>query len=51
MVMIILLIPCAIPLLLPLCIPIAIVTGKGEIFNPELYEGGDVSSEEEDLFE
>jgi hypothetical protein len=50
-VMIILLIPCAIPLLLPLCIPIAIVTGKGEIFNPELYEGGGASSEEEDLFE
>jgi hypothetical protein len=49
--MIILLIPCAIPFLLPLCIPIAIVTGKGEIFNPDLYEVDDTPTEEEDLFE
>lgn len=37
--MIIITVICAIPFLLPLCIPLAIVTGKGKVFNPEYYEG------------
>jgi len=50
-VMIILIIPCVIPFLFPLCIPIVIATGNGAIFDPDLYEVDDTSTEEEDLFE